>query len=336
MLVAVSVAWVETAIRAARPRSLPGPATVEEGASYPLRIRLERRRPPPPGGELDHPALERPLAIGPAGARELLAELRFSGWGRRTIEPPTLRVRDPLGLHERRVPAGAEQTVLVLPRVEPVLAPAWGEGGTATSRGRRLGTGAGGRSAQAIDPEIDGLRPWREGSPASRIHWPSVARTGELFERGLAGGTESSPLVVLDHSAGADREALAKALRAAASLCVHLARAGGCSLLLPGEGRPQGIDRELREWPRAHARLALIDPDRPVPARPPPGAGALFWVTPTAEGGSGGSPGAGAREGYLVTPVALAAGVPAFEVAGCHGYAAAPGARAAVAAARAG
>ena len=334
LLVAGSVAWVELAVRVARPRALPGPATVEEGEPYPLRVRLDPRRPPLPGGELAHPALETPVEIGAGGSGEHVAELRFERWGRRAVEAATLHVRDPLRLHERRLSVGTGQAVLVLPRVEPVVAPAWGEGGSAMLRGRGPGTGAGARRAEAIDPEVDGLRPWRPGSPASRIHWPSVARTGELVERGIASGAESSPLVVLDYAERADPDSLARALRAAASLCVHLARAGGCALLLPGDPRPLAIDRELRSWPRAHARLASVDPERPIAARAAPAAGAVFWVTPTLTR-AGERTGEG--DGYLVTPAALRGGVPAFEVAGCHGYASAAGARlAAVAATRAG
>lgn len=316
VLVAGSVAWVELAVRVARPRALPGPATVEEGGPYPLRIRLDPRRPPLPGGELAHPALAAPVQIGAGGSGEHVAELRFELWGRRVVEAATLHVSDPLRLHERRLTVGTGGSVLVLPRVEPVVAPAWGEGGSAMLRGRGPGTGAGVRRAEAIDPEVDGLRPWRPGSPASRIHWPSVARTGELVERGIAAGSDSSPLVVLDYGELADPDSLARALRAAASLCVHLAAGGGCSLLLPGDPRPLAVDRELRSWPRAHARLASVDPERPMRARAPRAAGAVFWVTPTPNRIGERTPG-----GYLVTPAALAGRMPAFEVAGCTGYA---------------
>ena len=34
-------------------------------------------------------------------------------------------------------------------------------------------------------------------------------------------------------------------MRAAASLCVHLARAGGCALLLPGDRRPTVLEPTL-------------------------------------------------------------------------------------------
>ena len=90
------------------------------------------------------------------------------------------------------------------------------------------------REARAAEFEVDGLRPYREGSPASRIHWPALARSGEMHERRMVAGAEATPLVVLDAELPDDQEALDRAVRAAASLCVHLAPGSGCSVLLPG------------------------------------------------------------------------------------------------------
>ncbi len=208
----------------------------------------------------------------------------------------------------------------MLPRAEPLRPPAGGNGGSPPHQAAGLqGQRANGRAAWAIDPEIDGVRAWRPGSPASRIHWPSVARTGELMERALEGGGDSSPLVALDLRAGDDEEALRKAVRAATSLCLHLARAGGCSLLLGDDPRPVAIDRGLRSWPGVHARLALVDPRRPGAAHPPRRGGAIIWVTPSRrlpERGRGG----GETAGFLVTPEPVPGAQPAFEVAGCRGY----------------
>jgi uncharacterized protein (DUF58 family) len=317
LLALAALGWVEAAARGARVRALPSPPTVEEGKPYPLRLEVNWGRAPPPSGELSHPALSAPLPVGLGAPPDLVAELRFERWGPQQIEAPVLAVRDPLGLHERRVQRGAGPRVLVLPRVEPLRTPVEGEGADHGRRPGQTGVVAGGRAAQALEPEIDGLRPWRQGSPASRIHWPTLARTGELLERNLTGGGDSSPLVVLDRSRRAEEEPLRRAVRAAASLCLHLARAGGCSLLLPGERRVLAVDRELRSWPRVHARLALVDPERPAPAHPPPGARTIFWVTPAGAPDLGP---AGRDGGYLVTPAALPDARPAFEVAGCRGY----------------
>ena len=89
----------------------------------------------------------------------------------------------------------------------------------------------------AAETEIDGLRPWREGSPASRIHWQSFARGAGLMERKLISEADSRPLVVIDPRAPTSPEALDAAVRAAGSLAVHFAKRTGCSLLLPGDRR---------------------------------------------------------------------------------------------------
>jgi hypothetical protein len=111
------------------------------------------------------------------------------------------------------------------------------------------------------------------------------------------------------------------AVRAAASLCVHLARSeGGCTLLSPGDRRPLQIDSELRAWPVAHARLALVEAGDATPSLATTrNIGAILWVT-----GRGGRPpragrGPTAPISHLVSPSPLA-GLPVrFTVAGCHG-----------------
>ncbi len=70
------------------------------------------------------------------------------------------------------------------------------------------------------------------------------------------------------------------AVRAAASLCVHLGGQGGCAILLPGDRRPIEISRDLAGWASVHARLALVES---APAPPAsilgPRGGAVIWVT---------------------------------------------------------
>ncbi len=180
--------------------------------------------------------------------------------------------------------------------------------------GRRL-------DASLAELEIDGLRPYRDGAPASRIHWPSVARSGEMLERRLVAELDAAPLIVVDPSGPAGDEELDMAVRAAASLCVHLAREGGCAVLLPGERRPVEIGHDMGAWPAVHVRLALID-EGPPPSSSAlgPRGGAVIWVTGAdlrrAPRALERLP-AGAR--VLVSPTALPGVKPLFEVAGCTG-----------------
>jgi uncharacterized protein (DUF58 family) len=320
LLAAASWAWVELASRGARLEVAPCPATVVEDEPYPVRVDV-RGGWVPLRAELRHALLPGPLAVGisrPGQVEHVRVEARFPRRGRRSAGRVTLQVTDPLHLHRREL-ARRSAEVLVLPRVEPVRQPADGGGARGEGALDRFVWGAGGLGldASAIDVEIDGVRPYRDGSPASRIHWPTVARSRELLERRLVAGGSEAPVVVLDAANPSSGEALDCAVRAAASLCLHLAMRGGCTLLLAGDRHPQRIDRQLRAWPAAHARMALVEAGAAAPALARSVTGSLFWVT----AGTGGLAIArhGARSACLVTPNPLRGRPAVFEVAGCHG-----------------
>jgi uncharacterized protein (DUF58 family) len=312
-----ALAWVRLAARRAQVVMKPGPRSTVEGELYPIDVVVRAGGLPLPGGRVTHPLARGSARVG-ARVRLELTGLR-RGW--RQLDPVTLTVTDPLGIAGAEVRGVGPGRVLVLPRVEPVETsdrPAGAADGSAIAgAGAPHGVGLRGRAAAQF--EIDGLRSYRHGSPASRIHWPILARTGELVERRLVGGGNAAPLVVLDAESPADSEALDRAVRAAASLCVHLARGSGCSLLLPGQRAPCRIDPELRLWTQAHALLAVVDGGSPLPDRriAPHGA-AVFYVSASAAIPRVAAAIGGATR-YLVTPSPLESGDPLFTVAGCLG-----------------
>jgi uncharacterized protein (DUF58 family) len=313
-IVAGAVAWVELAAQGARIERSAGPPTVVEEEPYPLGVELRSGLLPPPGGELIEPLLGWPVPVAGRWSRRIRINVRFARRGRRKLEPGVLVIRDPLRLRVREVEGGGGEELLVLPRIEPVAAPG-GDGGAAGSEGAGgLAAGLAGRrlDAATAELEIDGLRPYREGSPASRIHWPSVARSGEMLERRLVANLDSAPLVVLDASSPASEEALDCAVRAAASLALFLARAGGCSLLLPGDRRPVDLGPDLAGWHPLHVRLAVVEESgAPPPAALAPRAGAVLWVT--------GADLARAPRSLARLPAAARYVVSEFTVAGCTG-----------------
>ena len=322
-IAAGATGWVALAASGAAIQREVGPQTVDEEEPYPLRIEVRSGALPPPGGELVEPLLGWPVPIAGRWSRRLRINVRFSRRGRRVLEPGRLVIRDPLRLFSRELVGAAGDEVLVLPRVEPVTAPGGGGAGAGQHGGGGIDAGVMGRrlDASLAELEIDGLRPYREGTSASRIHWPTVARRGEMLERRLVAELDSAPLIVLDPSAAEDEESLDKAVRAAASLCVHLGRAGGCAILLPGDRRPIEIGHDLAGWAAVHARLALVE-SGPAPSGSSlgPRGGAVIWVTGA---GLTGAPRAlerlpaGAR--ILVSPSALPGVRALFEVAGCTG-----------------
>ena len=151
----------------------------------------------------------------------------------------------------------------MLPRIFPVTATA-GRGDHGGAHARALLTAA-------AETEIDGLRQHIPGSPAARIRWASLAKGGELMERqadrggGLAAAGGARP------ARRASQAQLDAAVRAAASLVVHFARAHGLRLLLPGDRRPPSIERaDLRAAGRPRTSGSRWSRSRAArPCRPP-------------------------------------------------------------------
>ena len=313
VLAAGSALWVLAAANGASLEREVGPRTVEEDSEWPVALTARTGMVAAPGGELVDPLVRGSLSMAGRSARRMRLAVTFERRGVRRLEPAQLVIADPLGLLERRIEAGRGQEVLVLPRIHPVVAAGGGDGAAAVAA-----TGA--RPAEAsAEIEMESLRPYREGAPASRIHWPTVARVGTLMERRLLADSDSQPLVVVDPTHPADEAALDMAVRAAASLCVYLARRGGCSLLLPGDRRAVDIGPDLGNWTALHVRLALVEPSAgPPSARLESRRGVVFWVTARP-----GPPRGLERlqaERYLVGP-GVARGGAAFTVAGCAGMA---------------
>lgn len=328
LLTAGAWTWVWAGARGVRIRRTVSARRIEE--EQPLEVELLVR-----GGALGLPsgAIEdallsdpAPLAAGRPHTRVRITA-RFARRGARVLPAPRVLVRDPFGLASRTASAAGDDELLVLPAVHPVLAPDGSAGGTVVAHGR-------GRPAATAEVELDGLRRLRDGASASRIFWPSVARGGEPMERRLKADGDTRPLVVLDPRGARTDEDLDAAVRAVASLAVHLATRGGVAVLLPGDRRPVALDAGLHGWPAAHVRLALLD-GRGVPplAGLASRRGPVLYVAAR----SGARPPralahAPAGRRVLITPGPPPPGRrPVFSVAGCHGYDLAPTRRLAVA-----
>src|SRR4051794_15750984 len=324
-----SAAWIWTGAWGAAIHRTVGKRSVSEEEPLTVRIEATAGRLPLPPGWIDEPLLPQPMPVssgrrrarvrvevtfgrrgrrggGPGGAR-------CGRGGRRVRPPPALVWRDPFGLAQRVVACAHADEVLVLPRIMPVNATSAGsEAQPAHARAVLIA---------AAESEIDGVRPYREGSPASRIYWPSVARGAGLMERKLVSEADSRPLVVLDPRAPQTPEALDAAVRATGSLCVHFAGRTGCALLLPGDRRATIVEADLQAFPAAHARLALMD-DRMGPAlvAAQNRRGLVVFVSARivdrVPRGLGRTPGGC----LLVIPGEIAQRRGVLEVAGCHGY----------------
>src|SRR4051795_3801757 len=314
LLGAGALGWIGSVGHGAKLTREIGQRSVIEEQPLQVRIHAHSGRLPLPPGWIDEPLLPEPVRL-PAGRRSarVRIEVRFGRRGRRRLPPPALVLRDPFGLAVRVIPGPSTDEILVLPRVFPVTVTAGG--GDATPAHARASLLA------AAETEIDGLRPWREGSPASRIHWQSLARGAGLMERKLISEADSRPLIVLDPRAPSDSDALDAAVRAAGSLVVHFAKRTGCGLLLPGDRRATIIEHDMLAWPSVHVRLALLDDHTgPSLAAAQSRRGPLVFVAARpvdrAPRGVGRTPGGC----LVVVPGTLPNRRAVLEVAGCHAY----------------
>jgi uncharacterized protein (DUF58 family) len=274
------------------------------------------------GGDVLDPLVGAPVRLR-GGRRATIRVLsRFERRGPRHLPAPSLVICDPFALaHYSWTPAGPAHDVLVLPRTERVR---WGQaGGNAADVGARA-------QADLLEAvEVDGLRPYRSGTPASRIQWSALARGAGLLERRLRVDGDRTALVLLDPRGDGPDEYLDAAVRAAASLTLELARTGGCRLLLPGARRPLAVESDLVAWPAAHARLALVKGG--AAARAPALAsirgalGPVLYVTARPLGRLGPLL---EREGFAAPPIVVVlpaelapGGRASFAVAGCVGIA---------------
>ncbi|HWC72195.1 MAG TPA: DUF58 domain-containing protein [Actinomycetota bacterium] len=143
--------------------------------------------------------------------------------GRYRLGPLTVDVSDPFALTRQRLEFDEMEDLLVTPEIEDLLAapdselgPNWG-----ATRARQL---------FRTGEEYYTMRQYQLGDDLRRIHWPSVARTGDLMIRQDESSKRASGLVFLDnrgHALGQSHSpAFERAVSVAATLGVLLAQRG--------------------------------------------------------------------------------------------------------------
>jgi uncharacterized protein (DUF58 family) len=317
LLAAGSAAWVALAARGVTVRRTLGATRVVE--DEPLSIVLEVRAGALrlPCARLLDPLLSAPAVLAPGRrAGRVRINARFGRRGSHSLGLTSVLVADPLGLATRevRAPASArDDAILVLPRIEPLVPRVAGGDAARLARHARRLVGA--------QVELDGIRPLRDGTPASRIFWPAIARGADAQERYLHADGDGRPLVVLDPRGADDLDQLDAAVRAAASIAHAFARAGGCGVLLPGDRRPTELGESLRHWPHVHARLALVGATQaPALASAAQRRGAVVYVSARVRARLPPALAAGHGARVLVVPGTIAGRDAAFSVAGCSAY----------------
>lgn len=232
-------AWASVAVAARRLRVARHVLTHEAVEDGPFHLRFEV------GGLGRLPVALEALLGGawvPLGAGSGAASFAIGRRGAYRLGPSRGRLRDALGIVERRVHLGRPESLLVLPRPDAgALAPRpW--------------------VSPADDVDLDGLTPYAPGMPIGRIHWPSLARGAGLHARRVTAPPGGLPLVVVEVGANPRVSAVDWAARLAAGHILGFARAGGCRVLLPGDRTATTVTGTAGEWHAVHRRLALMQP----------------------------------------------------------------------------
>ncbi|WNI25247.1 DUF58 domain-containing protein [Streptomyces sp. ITFR-16] len=247
-LVCVTVLY-RTRYRVAGTRRL-SPSRVPAGAEARVHLRVDNVSRLPTGLLMLQDRV--PYVLGPrprfvldrveaGGRREVSYRVRSDLRGRYPLGPLQLRLSDPFGMCELTRSFSAYDTLVVIPRTEP-LPPV-------RLAGEATGYGEGRQRSLALAGEDDVIpRGYRHGDDLRRVHWRSTARYGELMVRREEQPQRARCTVLLDtrqiayQGAGPD-SAFEWAVSGAASVLVHMLERGFAVRLLtdngtvvPGEG----------------------------------------------------------------------------------------------------
>lgn len=240
-LVCVAVLF-RTRYRVAGTRRL-SPSRVPAGTEARVHLRMENVSRLPTGLLMLQDRV--PYVLGPrprfvldrvevGGRREVSYRVRSDLRGRYPLGPLQLQLSDPFGMCELTRSFSAYDTLVVIPRTQP-LPPV-------RLAGEASGYGEGRQRALALAGEDDVIpRGYRHGDDLRRVHWRSTARYGELMVRREEQPQRARCTVLLDtrriayQGAGPD-SAFEWAVSGAASALVHMLERGFAVRLLTDDG----------------------------------------------------------------------------------------------------
>lgn len=240
-LVCVTV-LLRTRYRVAGNRRL-SPSRVPAGAEARVHLRMENVSRLPTGLLMLQDRV--PYVLGPrprfvldrveaGGRREVSYRVRSDLRGRYPLGPLQLRLSDPFGMCELTRSFSAHDTLIVVPRTQP-LPPV-------RLSGEASGYGEGRQRSLALAGEDDVIpRGYRHGDDLRRVHWRSTARYGELMVRREEQPQRARCTVLLDtrriayQGTGPDSP-FEWAVSGAASALVHMLERGFAVRLLTDDG----------------------------------------------------------------------------------------------------
>jgi uncharacterized protein (DUF58 family) len=225
--------------------------------------------------------------LGPGEHAALPIGVPTARRGLLTLSDVGLWCEDAFGLMARRVTVAPPAHVIVYP-VPAAVSPA-GRPTGAHPGGRARGSADGTAPSPVSGDELSGLRPYAPGDRLTRLHWPALARSGELVVREFiepqAGSlsllvdvrptvhTAESIDLAIGRAAGLGIDALHRGLTV--ELCTST---GDRVVIVPNGAGPQTLLRALALVGPAHAPPAVVRRwgDRPT--------GGAVWATGSLHG----------------------------------------------------
>jgi uncharacterized protein (DUF58 family) len=211
---------------------------VDNRSSVPTSFLLIEDRLPP---SLGRPARLVVSSVGPRRTQQVSYTVLPQARGRYRFGPMSVDVSDPFALTRLRLGFDDRDELLVTPEIEDLFEPSDSAMGPSfgASRARQL---------FRTGEEYYTMRTYQEGDDLRRIHWPSVARTGELMIRQDESSRRATGLVFLDtraHALGQSHgQAFERAVSVTATLGVMLARGGFALRLATTEAPPAAVSED--------------------------------------------------------------------------------------------
>jgi len=190
-------------------------------------LMLEDRLPP----ALGRPARLVVTGVGARGTQRVSYSIVPQARGRYGIGPLTVDRTDAFALTRRRVVLEGREELLVTPEIEDLRVPADAASGSNVGSARS-------RQLLRSGEEYYTMRGYQEGDDLRRIHWPSVARTGELMIRQDEASKRAGGLIYVDSR----ESALGPARGAAFERAVSCAASVGALFVRNGFTLQMGAD----------------------------------------------------------------------------------------------
>lgn len=225
-----------------------------------------------------------PLSLAPGGTASADYRVRLLKRGRFEFGPARVVAPDPMGLFSFATPVIAAGEMLVRPCPEPLEA-------TVSSGTDRFGTSDPSVAiVQGAGLELDGVREYVPGDPLRRLHWATLARTGQLAVVDYLEPRAMDLVLALETTRGTEagtglETTLEYLVRVAASLAPVSIRNGASLELLTSSGPVVPAGRGAGQLERVLDALALAEADSEMhladalmrwlpPARP----GVTLWL----------------------------------------------------------